>query len=314
MDKKRPLVTFFLVAYNQEKYIKQACESALSQTYTPLEIIISDDCSTDNTFEIIREIAESYAGPHTVRINRNKENLGIIGHVNLSHELAAGELTIMAAADDISFSNRTSVIVERYLACDKKTFSLHSSLLAIDEKGGEIGVWKPAQTMSASDVEGELYRLAIVFGATHAWKKEVFDYFGSIKTPRVFEDTVVAYRSMLMGSVEYIDEPLVKYRVGCGVSTVDLYRSRLNKLPKITQIMDFALNVYSQRKLDCDRAGRADLVKRLDRRLFWYRCFLSVIRIKPLYYLLIVPVSIAFMLKYGIRDQRLIPEVHPYQK
>ncbi|HUF60663.1 MAG TPA: glycosyltransferase, partial [Verrucomicrobiales bacterium] len=54
---ERPLVSFLLLAYNQEQYIHEAVEGAFSQTYSPLEIILSDDCSTDRTFEIMREMA-----------------------------------------------------------------------------------------------------------------------------------------------------------------------------------------------------------------------------------------------------------------
>ncbi|MCK5536618.1 MAG: glycosyltransferase, partial [Bacteroidales bacterium] len=61
---KKPLISFTLFAYNQEKYIQEAVEGALSQTYSPLEIVISDDCSTDRTFEIIKELTEDYSGPH----------------------------------------------------------------------------------------------------------------------------------------------------------------------------------------------------------------------------------------------------------
>ena len=56
----RPLVTFALFAYNQEKYIREAVEGAFSQTYEPLEIILSDDCSSGGTFEIMQEIAAEY--------------------------------------------------------------------------------------------------------------------------------------------------------------------------------------------------------------------------------------------------------------
>ena len=48
-----PLVTFALFTYNQERYVREAVEGVLAQTYEPLEIIISDDCSTDMTFSII---------------------------------------------------------------------------------------------------------------------------------------------------------------------------------------------------------------------------------------------------------------------
>ena len=56
MDK--PLITFLLVSYNQEAYIREAIEGALAQTYSPLEIVISDDCSSDATFSLIKEACD----------------------------------------------------------------------------------------------------------------------------------------------------------------------------------------------------------------------------------------------------------------
>jgi len=81
-----PRVTFFLFAYNQADFIRDACEAALAQTYTPLEVILSDDCSSDETFQIMQDVVASYSGPHQVRLNRNDQNLGLIGHVNRAME------------------------------------------------------------------------------------------------------------------------------------------------------------------------------------------------------------------------------------
>ena len=67
----KPLISYCLITYNQEKYIKEAVLSALSQTYHPLEIIISDDCSTDNTFDIVRETINNYLGGHNIILNLN---------------------------------------------------------------------------------------------------------------------------------------------------------------------------------------------------------------------------------------------------
>lgn len=60
----RPLVTFALFAYNQEDYVREAVQDAFAQTYEPLEIILSDDCSSDRTYQIMHEMAVAYRGPH----------------------------------------------------------------------------------------------------------------------------------------------------------------------------------------------------------------------------------------------------------
>ena len=77
-----PLVTFALFAYNQEKYIREAVEAALAQDYPNLEIIFSDDCSPNSTFDVMRESTKNYSGCHQVKLNRNPVNLGLGSHVN----------------------------------------------------------------------------------------------------------------------------------------------------------------------------------------------------------------------------------------
>src|SRR5712664_440400 len=97
----RPLVTFAIAAFNQERFIREAVEAAFAQTYSPLEIVLSDDCSEDRTFEIICELAKAYRGPHRVVLNRNPVRRSIGGHINRIVEISQGELILSAAGDDI---------------------------------------------------------------------------------------------------------------------------------------------------------------------------------------------------------------------
>ena len=64
LQKKTLKVSVCVVTYNQEKYIEDACKAALAQTYSPLEIIFSDDASPDKTFDIILENVKNYNGIH----------------------------------------------------------------------------------------------------------------------------------------------------------------------------------------------------------------------------------------------------------
>ena len=107
----RPLVTFALFAYNQEQYIREAVEGAFSQTYEPLEIILSDDCSSDRTFEIMQEMAAAYEGPHEVRVRRSQLNRGISSHFKEVIEQSSGHYIVLAAGDDISLPERATASV-----------------------------------------------------------------------------------------------------------------------------------------------------------------------------------------------------------
>lgn len=107
----KPLVTFALFAYNQEQFIRAAVEGAFSQTYEPLEIILSDDCSTDRTFEIMKEMSANYQGPHTVIVRRSSVNRGLGLHLEDVAFLVRSQYMVLAAGDDISLPHRTTALV-----------------------------------------------------------------------------------------------------------------------------------------------------------------------------------------------------------
>jgi len=216
---ERPLVTFALFAYNQEKYIREAIEGAFAQTYEPLEIILSDDCSTDCTFEIMRDMANDYHGPHKVIVNRNSENLNIGGHVNKVGKRASGELIVMAAGDDISDPFRTERLVSSWLSSGGGTAVLFSDFLAVDTDsrvvpGFSEQVFRGELTLSRG-IEGKIS----VLGATTAYTRDAFDSFPPIEKSVIHEDRVLPFRVLLLGGIGVlVDEKLIKYRVDGGVS------------------------------------------------------------------------------------------------
>ena len=129
---ERPLVTFALFSYNQENYIRQAVEAALAQDYYPLEIILSDDYSSDGTFEEMSDIVKNYIGPHRIILRKNHKNLGFSEHINVVNSIASGELLVASAGDDISDSVRTKILVEKWIKSGKQAVSIFSEMCEID--------------------------------------------------------------------------------------------------------------------------------------------------------------------------------------
>ncbi len=100
-------MSILLIAFNQEKQIADVVRSALAQTYAPLEIIISDDASSDATFAAIEAAIAGYSGPYKVIARRNVANCGISAHLALIAQMAQGEpCCLVAAGDDMSAQNR----------------------------------------------------------------------------------------------------------------------------------------------------------------------------------------------------------------
>src|SRR5579872_7316513 len=92
-----PLVSVILPAYNSALYIREAIESILDQTYKNLEILVYDDCSSDDTVQII----EGYHDPR-VRLFRKERNTGYTESLKMGVAAAAGKYIVRMDSDDIS--------------------------------------------------------------------------------------------------------------------------------------------------------------------------------------------------------------------
>ncbi len=215
----RLLITYAVFSYNQERFIREAIECALAQDYSPLEIIISDDCSTDRTFEVIRESTAGYAGPHTLVINRNPKNLGIARHVNWVMTKASGSLIVMAGGDDLSVPSRASVIASAWLR-DGQAKAVYSEFSCIDEIGNPVAT--PRKLSFEFREVPDLQKRLMGFlteninrppGCTQAISAELFRIFGPLNENCFAEDKAFAFRALLTGNLLNLSECLVKYRL-----------------------------------------------------------------------------------------------------
>ncbi|MFV0627471.1 MAG: glycosyltransferase family 2 protein [Alphaproteobacteria bacterium] len=101
MINKGPKVSVLIPSYGSEKYIKTSIESILNQTYSNFELIILDDCSPDNSNEIIETFSDE-----RISFYKNDRNLGISKSRNKLLELAQGKYIAIMDCDDISLPNR----------------------------------------------------------------------------------------------------------------------------------------------------------------------------------------------------------------
>jgi len=209
----RPRVSYALLCYQQEKFVRDAVRSALAQDLEPLEIILSDDCSSDGTYAILEEEARAYRGPNTVTLNRNAENLGI-AHNGKVVELAKGDLVIIAHGDDVAVPHRARRLAEAWKA--NKVSVLSSNVWVMDADGKPTGLLS-GETESRPITVDEIIEYnwkKTMLGATLAIGREIFLEFGPID-PRIIPvgtDHVFPFRGALLHGAYYVAEPLLYWR------------------------------------------------------------------------------------------------------
>lgn len=209
-----PLLSLILIAYRQQDTVAEALQGALAQTYTPLEIIASDDASPDETFAALQSAAAGYAGPHRLVLNRNARNLGIGAHISHLVSMARGELVVVAAGDDVSLPQRCARVAEAWLASGRRLDLIAAALEDMDAQGHVHAPIVPSDLASYRDAADWIARPPFVVGAAQAWTRRLFERFGPLPEGVVAEDLVMVFRAIVSGGAATLAEPLVRYRRG----------------------------------------------------------------------------------------------------
>ena len=205
---KRPLVSFCLLFYNHREWFGAALEAAFAQTYRPLEIVVSDDASTDGSPELIQNYIAAHAPADvSVVFNRNPGNLGVMGNWMKALSLTHGELLFMAGGDDVSLPERAERVVTAWLADGKRAAVVSHAGYRIDPEGRSLGPL-PAPYVNCP------------LGAVMAWRRDCYTAFSPEPIrPRCVEDVPFAKRAMMLGGELVLPDRLVKYRIGTGLTS-----------------------------------------------------------------------------------------------
>ncbi|WP_166504567.1 glycosyltransferase [Thioclava sp. IC9] len=209
--------TILFVCFNQERFVRAAVRDALAQDYEDLEIYLSDDCSTDNSFLIIQEEAKRYEGPHKVIVNRTPENLGLNKHIGVLLDMSQDDIIIPFAGDDRFRPDRARKLVERLIDDDALLVHSYADCIGLDNE--EIPPIHSDATLYVTDDLRKIARSQGLFiGATAAWRRDLFTKYGPLPEEVAYEDLILGFRAALEGRISLVEEPLVRYRVGTGAS------------------------------------------------------------------------------------------------
>ena len=203
---KEPMVTVLMAVYNGEKFLKEAIESILTQTFTDFEFLIINDGSTDNSVKIIEEFNDP-----RIRLIHNEKNLKLIASLNKGISLAKGKYIARMDCDDISMPYRL----------EKEVDFLENSL-----EYGLVGTWYTIidgngteQNKVSYPTNNDLIKLFLslncplahgsIMGRTELFKQNLYgskEYFA-------IEDYELWLRMSEVTKIHNIPEYLFKYRI-----------------------------------------------------------------------------------------------------
>jgi len=214
----QPLVSCLIPTYNQEATVEEALRSALAQTYPALEIFVSDDGSSDQTWPILQSIERDYAGPHRLVVRRNERNLGIARHAALLFALSQGEFVCGIGGDDVALPQWVSTLVSAWQAHDCQPDLVAAPVIDMDATGQCHGVLAVSDLSTYRSADDWADNPPFIIGAGLAYSGRIIkQHANDFPEGLNHEDQLGVLRGIMGRGGITLAEPLVKYRRG-GIS------------------------------------------------------------------------------------------------
>lgn len=205
METDFPLISIALCTYNGDKYLGEQLDSILSQDYKKLEIVVFDDASSDRTWEILT----TYATLHSnIRIYRNAVNVGFNKNFERAIAHCQGVWIACSDQDDIWEPRKLSVLY----AARKISDLIYSDSTLINERGLSLGrrISDHYRMYSGNDPKAFALQNCVSGHATLVRRSLALK--ASPIPEGIYYDWWLAFVAASEGGINYVDEPLVRFR------------------------------------------------------------------------------------------------------
>lgn len=207
------MISVAMCTFNGEKYIKEQIESIINQSLVPDEIVICDDCSKDNTINIIKETLANWSGKANLIIN--EDNLGYRKNFEKAISLCNGDIIFLSDQDDVWDNCKVEILLKTFEK-DKNIILAFHDVEVVDEslKVLSKSFWKILNFDYLTFEENNYKRLMesnVIQGSACAFKKELFNYAYPFPKTAV-HDEWIGLVAILNGKVLPVKKRLAKYR------------------------------------------------------------------------------------------------------
>lgn len=213
-------ISVAMCTYNGSRYLLDQLNSIANQTLLPHEIVICDDCSTDNTVDILKEFRE-----HTkidVRIFSNDVNLGSSRNFEKAISLCSGDIIALADQDDIWNPEKIEKLVDA-LSEKNNCALVFSDAEVVDENIQDLGyrLWESGNVQFGERLKSRfikhgaldvLIRRYIVTGATMAFRGNLKNLVLPIADSWVHDGWIAFILAAIGKEAVFVEEPLIQYR------------------------------------------------------------------------------------------------------
>lgn len=220
-----PLVSVAIPAFNHAAYIEACLDSVCAQTYPELELVMIDDGSIDDTFEIAERFMASRRSRFRRVVLQRQENRGVCATSNAVIHAAQGEWVHLLGSDDLLLPNKV-VRIQQAIDdwCCPKLALVHADVSMVDADGNAIDGKRLRKERPSPGVDTDAWRWLFfnrqyIFNPTVALRREAFLSIGGFDARLALEDLDCWLRLSLHYPIARVPEVLASYRKHAGNSS-----------------------------------------------------------------------------------------------
>lgn len=208
IDSNKELVSVVMCTYNGRRFVGEQLRSILEQTYLPLEVIVADDASTDDTYEILQQYA---AKDIRIRLYRNEKNEGYNTNFSNACARSTGEYIAIADQDDVWERTKIAELVDK-IKEDEDTVLVHGISARFEKQGApHLRSTKLVNYFRGNDVR--LFFLSnFISGHNMLFKRKLLDKALPFP-PNVYYDWWLAAQACTVGKIEAVKKIQVWHRM-----------------------------------------------------------------------------------------------------
>src|SRR5258708_3300472 len=206
-----PLISVILACYKQERFVAEAVDGILAQTYRPIEIVIVDDCSPDRTAAVIESKLAEHPDRSDVRFVHNQQNMTARGVCRIGFAMTRGDFVIIGCGDDIWLPEMVSEFARTWL--ENKVSLVAANAIYIDEDSNLLNRTFRDPDGRADDSFETLARdgsNACCFGPALGLERALYMTFAWPPAYLEAGDIIFPFYSHLLNGARFIDQPLFK--------------------------------------------------------------------------------------------------------
>jgi len=277
-DREWPAVTVIVPSFNHEEFIRETIKSCIKQDYPGLiDIVVVDDCSTDNSFAVATEIAKTSVADRRVSVFLKEQRTGINQSIEFGLRHSVGEFVQLLASDDVIAKGKIREQVDLLIKDDLDC--VYGDAIILGSTGRERVTYPDFVDEQTRKLRVCTQDTQLPLAQSGLFRRSFLETIGPLRSEIESDDWAMLIYAVLHSRVGYLPKPMVFYRLHAGNSYKKAWPTLGMRVSVVGKVVPQDLRI---RALSNVLSSHGELLWRTGQRSQGLRIYISALTLSPI--------------------------------